>query len=59
MVSLISLRTRLTSLTVRKAILKVEGSRAEYFTAVGTGETLRMELLTNGIQTILREIKRG
>lgn len=40
------------SFTVWQAIFKIEGFRSKDFTTVGTAETLGMELLANGIQTI-------
>jgi len=38
---------------VRQTVLKIERRVGENFTTIGTGETLRMEALAHGFQTVL------
>jgi hypothetical protein len=49
---------KLTGFAVREAILKIKVTIAEKWSAVSTGEALGMELLANGIQTILVKKKK-
>jgi hypothetical protein len=47
----------LTFLTIGESILQVEGGVGEELATVGAGETLRMERLAHGFQTVLNKNK--
>ena len=46
-------RQKPTGFTVRQSILQVKMAIAKQASAVGAGEAFRMELLADGVQTVL------